>query len=80
VWTRQLRRAPDRRWRGAPHARAILAAVDHAHVAVAGTTRNVRGTVDIIVSESTSTYLLPTALAELRGNWPMTHFSVSVAV
>src|SRR5262245_25695784 len=62
-----------------PHARAILTAVDGAHAAVARVTRGARGNVSIVANESTSTYLLPRVLAELRRQWPTTRFSVSVA-
>lgn len=62
-----------------PHARAVLAAVDNAHAAVVATTRSARTRVDIVANESTSTYVLPRAIAALRERWPMTRFSVSVA-
>lgn len=62
-----------------PHARKVLAAVDDAHVAVAGATRSARAYLDIVANESVSTYLLPIALARLRDRWPNTRFTVSVA-
>ena len=62
-----------------PHARLILSAVDNAHAAVAAVTQHARGAIDIVANESTSAYLLPPALAQLRRQWPKLRFSVSVA-
>jgi DNA-binding transcriptional LysR family regulator len=62
-----------------PHARSILSTVDNAHAAVAGVTKHARGAIDIVANESTSTYLLPATLAELRRQWPKIRFSVSIA-
>ena len=61
-----------------PHARAALAAVDRARMAIAGSTANARAVVKIAANESVSTYLLPPLLARLRARWPKTGFSVSV--
>jgi len=62
-----------------PHARTILAVVEDARLAVAGTTTTIRGRVDIVAAESVSSYVLPRALAELRARWPKMQFSVSTA-
>ena len=61
-----------------PHARAALAAIDRARMAIAGSTANACGVVKIAANESVSTYLLPPLLARLRARWPKTGFSVSV--
>ena len=53
-----------------PHARAVLSAIDEAQTAVASATTDARATVDIAANESTSTYLLPSALCRLRDMWP----------
>ncbi|MEP7000176.1 MAG: LysR family transcriptional regulator [bacterium] len=61
-----------------PHARAILAMLDAAHVAVAGATSGARGSVAIATNESISTYVLSPALDAIRSAWPNTRFEVSV--
>ena len=62
-----------------PHAIRILSAVDGAHAAVAGASKSARGTLQIVASESISTYLLPAVTAQLRNRWPNTRFLVSIA-
>jgi molybdate transport repressor ModE-like protein len=61
-----------------PHARAVLAALEQAELAVATATREVRARVEVIANESVSTYLLPLALPALRERWPNTRFTVTV--
>jgi DNA-binding transcriptional LysR family regulator len=62
-----------------PHARKALAAVDAAHAAVAAATRTARASFRIIANESVSTYMLPTAIAQVRDRWAGVRFSVEVA-
>jgi|HubBroStandDraft_6_1064221.scaffolds.fasta_scaffold243181_2 DNA-binding transcriptional LysR family regulator len=62
-----------------PNARELLAGVDKTYIAVAEAAFQARGTVDIVANESVSTYVLPEILAQIRGRWPNTLFSVSVA-
>lgn len=62
-----------------PHARSLLASLDAAQVAVASVTNSAYASVEIITNESVSAYLLPKALAILRGRWPHTSFAVTVA-
>jgi len=61
-----------------PHARHVLAALEDAQAGVASVDRDARGSVEVIASESISTYLLPRALRELRKQWPNTRFAVTV--
>ena len=61
-----------------PHARRILASLEDAQLGVASVDRDVRGSLEVIASESVSTYLLPRALRELRKRWPNTQFAVTV--
>jgi DNA-binding transcriptional LysR family regulator len=63
-----------------PYARAVLASLEDAHVAVAAVARDVRTSVEIIANESVSTYLLPRALGVLRERWPNTRFAVEVGM
>jgi DNA-binding transcriptional LysR family regulator len=63
-----------------PYARAVLASLEDAQVAVAAVTRDVRTSVEIIANESVSTYLLPRALGVLRERWPNTRFAVTVGM
>lgn len=62
-----------------PHARAVLAAVEGLHVALAGVVSTARGVVEIVANESISTYVLPRVLTKARERWPNTRFQVSVA-
>jgi DNA-binding transcriptional LysR family regulator len=62
-----------------PHARTILSAVDDAETAVAAATSPAHTNVEIVTSESVSSYLLPSILPPLRQRWPQTRFTVSVA-
>ena len=62
-----------------PNAREVLAAIDRTYVAIAEAAAETRGIVDIVANESVSTYVLSSVLAHLRGRWPNTRFSVSVA-
>jgi DNA-binding transcriptional LysR family regulator len=62
-----------------PHARAVLATLDTAQIAVAGATTAAHAVVDVVANESVSSYVLPGVLAELRRRWPNTRFAVSVA-
>jgi DNA-binding transcriptional LysR family regulator len=62
-----------------PNARAVLAAVDRTHMAIAKATCEARGVVDIVANESVSTYVLSKVLACFRPRWPNTRFSVSIA-
>lgn len=63
-----------------PYARAVLASLEDAQVAVAAVARDVRTSVEIIANESVSTYLLPRALGALRERWPNTRFAVTVGM
>jgi DNA-binding transcriptional LysR family regulator len=62
-----------------PHARAVLAAIHSAQLALAETTNSTPAPVNIIANESIATYFLPRLLGRLRGRWPNTQFAVSVA-
>ena len=62
-----------------PNARELLAGVDKTYIAVAEAAVQARGVVDIVANESVSTYVLPEILAQIRGRWSNTRFSVSVA-
>jgi DNA-binding transcriptional LysR family regulator len=57
----------------------LLAGVDKTYIAVAEAAVQARGVVDIVANESVSTYVLPEILAQIRGRWSNTRFSVSVA-
>jgi len=61
-----------------PHARAILASLGEAQVAVAAATRETRGRIEVVANESVSTYLLTSALGRLRQSWPNMQFAVTV--
>jgi DNA-binding transcriptional LysR family regulator len=63
-----------------PYARAMLASLEDAQVAVAAVARDVRTSVEIIANESISTYLLPRVLGMLRERWPNTRFAVTVGM
>jgi DNA-binding transcriptional LysR family regulator len=63
-----------------PYARAVLASLEDAQVAVAAVARDVRTNVEIIANESISTYLLPRALGVVRERWPNTRFAVTVGM
>ena len=63
-----------------PYARAVLASLEDAQVAVAAVARDVRTSIEIIANESISTYLLPRALGALRERWPNTRFAVTVGM
>ena len=62
-----------------PHARRVLQEIDSAHHAIATVTRGASASVTLTANESVSTYLLTSALGDLRSRWPNTRFSVSVA-
>ncbi len=61
-----------------PHARAMLAAIEAAHTAVASATPGARGRIAIATNESISTYLLGPALDAARRRWPATSFEVTI--
>ena len=61
-----------------PHAHSVLAAIDAAHVAVAGASMRVRSHVAIATNESLSTYVLAGPLEVIRRRWPNTTFEVSI--
>ncbi|MEP6618452.1 MAG: LysR family transcriptional regulator [bacterium] len=63
-----------------PHARAVLATIDAAHIAVAGATTGARSRVAIATNESLSSYVLARPLSVIRSAWPNTTFEVSVMV
>jgi molybdate transport repressor ModE-like protein len=63
-----------------PYARRVLESLEDAHVAVAAVDREVRTRVEVIANESVSTYLLPSALSEVRKQWPKLRFSVTVGM
>lgn len=62
-----------------PHAREVLAAVDRATAAVAEATPTARTTILVVANESLSTYVLPAAVARLRGRRVNVRVSISVA-
>jgi DNA-binding transcriptional LysR family regulator len=61
-----------------PHAHSVLAAIDAAHVAVAGASMRVRSHVAIATNESLSTYVLAGPLEVIRRRWPNTTFEVTI--
>ena len=63
-----------------PHARTVLASLEDAHVAVAAADREVRARVEVAANESISTYLLPSALGDVRTQWPQLRFSVTISM
>jgi DNA-binding transcriptional LysR family regulator len=63
-----------------PYARRVLEWLEDAHVAVAAVDHDVRARVEVIANESVSTYLLPSALSEVRKQWPKLRFAVTVGM
>jgi DNA-binding transcriptional LysR family regulator len=63
-----------------PYARKVLESLEDAHVAVATVDHDVRARVEVIANESVSTYLLPSALSEVRKQWPKLRIAVTVGM
>jgi LysR family transcriptional regulator, low CO2-responsive transcriptional regulator len=63
-----------------PYARRVIESLEDAHAAVAAVDRDVRTRLEVIANESIGTYLLPTALAEVRKKWPRLRFAVTVGM
>jgi DNA-binding transcriptional LysR family regulator len=63
-----------------PYARKVLESLEDAHVAVAAVDHDVRTRVEVIANESVSTYLLPSALSEVRKQWPKLRIAVTVGI
>jgi DNA-binding transcriptional LysR family regulator len=63
-----------------PYARSVLASLEDAHVAVAAVDREIRTRLEVIANESISTYLLPTALSDVRKSWPKLRIAVTVGI
>jgi DNA-binding transcriptional LysR family regulator len=63
-----------------PYARKVLESLEDAHVAVAAVDHDVRTRVEVIANESVSTYLLPSALSEVRKQWPNLRVAVTVGM
>jgi DNA-binding transcriptional LysR family regulator len=63
-----------------PYARKVLESLEDAHVAVAAVDHDVRTRVEVIANESVSTYLLPSALSEVRKQWPKLRVAVTVGM
>ena len=63
-----------------PYARKVLESLEDAHVAVAAVDHDVRARVEVIANESVSTYLLPSALSEVRKQWPKLRIAVTVGM
>lgn len=63
-----------------PYARRVLESLEDAHVAVAAVDHELRTRVEVIANESVSTYLLPSALSEVRQQWPKIRLAVTVGM